>query len=339
MPNLQPPITRLSALKPRERGTFFAKLAERTSSQTREGLPFYACKFRDARRVAAFMVWADNQFYDACHNNWQAGQLFKIHAVFNDHDKYGPQLDVIKIRPVEPRDEADGFDPADFQDRPKLDPAATLADLRALIEAQIADEPLRRLVLGLIDRHAEKLKAIPAHPRAFYPFPGGWLEHVLSVARTSRWLAERYSERYPDLRPPLNLDVVTAGAVLHDIGRAAELEPVDPDVPTEFTVDGRLFGHLFLGRDMVRDAAREQADLNPELLRLVEHTIVSHLNHPEWGSPRLPLIPEVLILHHADDLDAKMEMYARCLTKDAGPGMFTERDPVLGRQLFKGREV
>ena len=85
--------------------------------------------------------------------------------------------------------------------------------------------------------------------------------------------------------------------------------------------------------------ARDQGDLNPQLLQLLEHLLVSHLNLPEWGSPRLPLIPESLILHHADDLDAKLEMYVRCLTRDTADGPFTERDSVLNRQLFKGREV
>ena len=105
------------------------------------------------------------------------------------------------------------------------------------------------------------------------------------------------------------------------------------------TVPGRMFGHLFLGRDLVRDAAREQGDVNPELVQLLEHLIVTHLALPEWGSPKLPLIPECLILHHADDLDAKMEMYARCLTRDMAQGPFTDRDPILGRQLYKGRSV
>ena len=50
-------------------------------------------------------------------------------------------------------------------------------------------------------------------------------------------------------------------------------------------------------------------------------------------------MPECLILHHADDLDAKLEMYARCLTRDTAAGPFTDRDPVLGRQLYKGRTV
>jgi 3'-5' exoribonuclease len=67
--------------------------------------------------------------------------------------------------------------------------------------------------------------------------------------------------------------------------------------------------------------------------------VLSHLTLPEWGSPRLPMIPEALILHHADDLDAKLEMYFRHLEKDTSPGAFTERDPVLGKQLLKARTV
>ena len=130
---------------------------------------------------------------------------------------------------------------------------------------------------------------------------------------------------------------MVAGAILHDLGRVAEF--TDDWVAVQQTVPGRLFGHLFLGRDLVRDAAREIADLNPELLQLLEHIVITHLTLPEWGSPRLPLVPEALIIHHADDLDAKLEMYVRCLARDREAGDFTARDPVLGKQLYKGREV
>jgi 3'-5' exoribonuclease len=139
------------------------------------------------------------------------------------------------------------------------------------------------------------------------------------------------------LQPPLNRDLVIAGAILHDIGRTLEFG--DDPLNVQPTTPGRLFGHLFLGRDLVRDTARELGDANPELVQLLEHIIVTHLSLPEWGSPKLPLVPECLIIHHADDLDAKLEMYIRCLTRDQEPGAFTGRDPVLGRQLFKGRQV
>ena len=105
-------------------------------------------------------------------------------------------------------------------------------------------------------------------------------------------------------------------------------------------------GHLVLGRDLVRDTARELGDVDPELLQMLEHIILAHPNRPEWGSPRLPLIPECLIVHHADDLDAKMEMYVRWLSKDKEPGAFTRASPCSGsgysrdgrREMMRARE-
>ena len=163
------------------------------------------------------------------------------------------------------------------------------------------------------------------------------MEHTLAVTRTCVALAERYATHYTELKPPLNRDLVAAGAILHDVGRVLEFgeEETAPSV----TIPGRLAGHLQLGRDLVRDAAREVGDVNPALVQILEHIVLTHLGLPEWGSPRLPLVPEALIIHHADDLDAKLEMYVRCLSRDKADGPFTDRDPMLNRQLFKGRSV
>jgi 3'-5' exoribonuclease len=138
----------------------------------------------------------------------------------------------------------------------------------------------------------------------------------------------------------LNTDVVLAGAILHEIGRAVELRPSPEFFDwTETTIEGRLAGHSILGRDLVRQAGALFPELHPHLLKLLEHVVLAHLALPEWGSPRLPAVPEVLIVHHADDLDAKMEMFQRCLRNDPSSRDFTERDPILGRQLWKSREV
>jgi 3'-5' exoribonuclease len=241
---------------------------------------------------------------------------------------------------VRDADRADGFREADFYDRSRFDSDVMLSELRTLAEKELKDAPLRTLTVGLLDTHADALKKLPASDRRFYPFPGGWLEHVLNVTRNCVYLTDRYAAHYPDLTPPLNRDLVIAGAILHDLGRAVELTIPDvPGQPVEQTVDGRLFGHVMLGRDLVREAGAKVPGLNPELLRLLEHLIVSHLTLPEWGSPRLPAIPEVLVLHHADDLDAKMEMYARCLTRDTSAGPFTDPDPILKKPLLKARGV
>jgi 3'-5' exoribonuclease len=336
MARAKPALVPLSALEPGQYADCFALLAERTKGVTRDGKPFYTCRFRDVRRTVAVMVWADGPHFEDCEQHWKVGQCYKLRGVYSEHEKYGPQLDVQQIRPVTDADRADGFDPLDFVERSRSDPAATFAALRDVTEKEIADEPLRRLVLLILDRHADRLRWLPGSQRHYHPFAGGWLEHTLAVTQSCLFLADKYRSLYPELLPPLNRDVLTAGAILHDIGRAAEFD--DP-LTMQPTVPGRLLGHLFLGRDLVRDAARDVPELNAELLQLLEHLIASHLNLPEWGSPRLPLIPESLILHHADDLDAKLEMYVRCLTRDAAAGPFTDRDPVLGRQLFKGRTV
>jgi 3'-5' exoribonuclease len=330
------PLLKLSDLLPGQLADCFALLAERSRGQTRDGKPFFTCRFRDARRTASVMVWADGPFFAPCEADWKPGTFFKLRAVYSEHERYGPQLDVKNVRPATDDDRADGFDPAAFAESSRFDRPGMLAELRTLAQKEIADEPLSRLVLALLDRHADALLNLPGSQRHYYPFAGGWLEHTLNVTQSCLLLADKYVRHYPELRPPLNRDLLVAGAVLHDLGRVLEF---DAGVPPQPTVAGRLLGHLFLGRDLVRDAALDIEGLNPQLLQLLEHLIVSHLNLPEWGSPRLPLIPESLILHHADDLDAKVEMYARCLTRDTADGPFTDRDPVLNRQLFKGREV
>jgi len=336
-----PAVVRLSDLKTGERGTFFAVLAERTRHSTQNDRPYYSCKFRDIHRTASYMVWHDSPHFRECDSSWEPGHFFKLQAIYSEHSKYGPQLESVeKIRFVNDRDKADGFDPAELVARSRSDPDEMLRELLAFIRETIADEPLRRLACGLIERHGDRLKRLPAHEKRFYPFAGGLLEHTLSVARMATQLADFFRDRYPDLKPPINKDLVAAGAVLHDIGHVAELEPSDsPFDRPKPTIEGRLVGHLVLGRDLVRDAAREQVDLNPELLRLLEHLIVTHLDLPEWGPPRTSFIPEALILFFADGLDARMEMFARCLMNDSSAGPFTERDGLLGQRLLKGRDV
>jgi 3'-5' exoribonuclease len=334
------PLVRLSELQPGQTADFFAQLAEKKRGATRDGKPLYGVKFRDARRtVSCVPIWADSPFFEDFQTQWQIGQFFKLRATFGEHEKYGPQIEIEQIRAVGERDREEGFTELDFVEHSRRDPDEMFAELDALVVGELKDPPLRHLVQKLLHAHADALKLLPATARTFYPFAGGWLEHTLTVTKNCVWLADRYLAQFPDLTPPLNRDLVIAGAVLHDIGRLRELEVGTPGQPARLGVDGELFGHLLLGRDLVRDAARDIPDLNPELLRLLDHLLYTHLRLPEWGSPRLPLIPEVLIVHHADDLDAKFEMYARCLTKDAGDGPLTERDPVLGRPLLKNRKV
>jgi len=265
------------------------------------------------------------------------GQFFKVRATLIDHEKYSLQLDIEQIRPVEERDREEGFSECDFVEPSRHAPDKMMSELEGLA-AEIADVPLRTLVRKLLDENATVLKRLPGSVRHYYPFSGGWLEHTLNVTRTSALLAEYYSLQFP-LNPPLNRDLVRAGAMLHDIGRVRDLESVGPGQPARRGVDGILFGHLFLAYDMIRSAAQGVDELNPELLDLLLHIVITHLRLPEWGSRKQSCIPEALIVHHAVELDAEFEIASRCLMNDAGDGPLTDRDPILRMTLLKQRKV
>jgi 3'-5' exoribonuclease len=128
-------------------------------------------------------------------------------------------------------------------------------------------------------------------------------------------------------------DVVVAGGILHDIGKLREIE----DTPTGavYTAEGRLIGHVLQGRDIVREAAAGRA-IDPELLLRLEHVIVSHQRLPEWGSPKPPMSPEALLVHYADDIDAKLEMMCAALGGDATPGPLTSKNNPLRHEVFRG---
>jgi 3'-5' exoribonuclease len=174
---------------------------------------------------------------------------------------------------------------------------------------------------------------LPAAKKNHHAYVSGYLEHVLNVTRTCCHLAEKYAALYADLTPPINQDVVVAGAVLHDIGKLREL--CHGPAGAEYTPAGCLIGHVLQGRDIVREAAAGRP-IDPETLLRLEHVIISHQRLPEWGAPKPPMTPEALIVHYADDLDAKLQMMVCALRDDTTNGPLTSKRNSLYQQVYRG---
>lgn len=330
----EPTIVRLCDMQPGQQGDCFVVLASKDRAKTRDGKPYYRITFRDARRTATVMIWSDTAWFADCESQWIVGSFYKIRGRYQEN-QYGPQIELDRIRATEEVDAAHGFDPGDFFDSTRFDVDEMFAELVSLAEQHIDDAPLRQLVTGILDDHAAEVKRIAAAARNHHAFAGGFLEHVLSVTRTAVYLAEKYEAYYPDMQPPLSRPLVVAGAILHDIGKLVELE-FRPQGST-YTASGRLVGHILLGRDIVRDKARSIPDLDPETLLRLEHIIIAHQNLPEWGSPVAPHTPEALLVHYADDIDAKFHMMAIPLCDESANGeAFTGRDNGLRRPIFRG---
>ena len=76
-----------------------------------------------------------------------------------------------------------------------------------------------------------------------------------------------------------------------------------------------------------------------DLKILIEHLIISHHGQYEFGSPKLPMFPEALMLHYLDDLDSKMEsMRAQFERESEQETAWTSYNPSLARTLLNTRK-
>jgi len=324
----------LAELTHGQESDFFALLTAKEELTTKDGKPYFRVGFRDAGREVNFPIWNDTPWATACREQWEVGMFFKVRAQYRETN-YGPQLEIRKIRPINDEDTAEGFDPAMCLPASRFDPQEMYDSLVELAQS-IDEEPLAKFVLALLEQYRETLLTIPAAKFNHHAHVGGYLEHVLSVSRTCAYLAEKYAEMYPDMQPPLRKGLVVAGGILHDIGKIRELE----ETPTgaEYTPAGSLIGHILQGRDMIRETASENP-LDEETLLRLEHIIVSHQRLPEWGSPKPPMTPEALLVHYADDCDAKFQMMLLALADDATDGPLTSNRNSMRQRIYRGGEA
>ncbi len=330
----EPRVCRLSELLSGQSADCFVLLASKEKSKTRDGRPYYRVTLRDAKRATTSMIWHDATHFSDCDSSWQTGQFYKVRGKYVEND-YGPQFELERIRPVEPADTEAGFQIGDLVPATRFNVEEMFAELVAIATQRITEVPLRTLVVGILMDHQPDICQIAAASKNHHAFTGGFLEHVLSVTRTAVFFADKYAEYYPDMQPPLSKSLVVAGAIMHDIGKLIELK-YQPTGST-YTARGKLIGHILMGRDIVREKAREVPDLSPDTLLRLEHVIIAHQNLPEWGSPIAPHTPEAYLVFMADDLDAKFHEIAMMLTVPPSPGEeFTPRDNPMRRGFFRG---
>ncbi|MCI0435556.1 MAG: HD domain-containing protein [Gemmatimonadetes bacterium] len=242
----------------------------------------------DARERVVALVEPDVQVAE-----WlQAGVTVGVRGSVLPGDT--PRIAIDDITPVQPAVE----DLELFLPRSRV-PAATLdASLAKWIDS-VRDVGLRELLSRLLSkgtRTGDGFRLAPAAMRHHHAVLGGLLEHTLSVAALCEALAAHYGGA-------VDRDLLIAGALLHDIGKTLE---IGAQAGFPHTDEGRLLGHVLLGLRMVEDAAKDVGTLAPRRLLLLLHLIASHQGRYEWQSPREPRIIEALMLHHADNTDAKI---------------------------------
>jgi 3'-5' exoribonuclease len=331
-------VIRLSELAEAQEGICFAALVQKEKGTDKHGNPFVKGHFRDKRVILVAPVWSDDPLLPAA-LEWVVGQAYRLRARRDTHARFGPQLKLLDFRPAGgPEDIADGFDFYDLVESSRFAHGTCLAKLIGFVEDHIKDVKLRQLVLTILNENSELLQKLPAAQNVHHGFCGGLVEHVWSVTRVAIQLANHYTAYYHDLNPPLNKNLIVAAAILHDIGKLRELEYLP--VVSRYTKEGTLIGHILMGRDLVRETARQLGEFPEETLLLLEHAILAHHGRPEFGAPKAPATLEALIVHYADELDAKVNAVAGELLRSTAEGEFT--DKIFGvdnRRFYRGIPV
>jgi 3'-5' exoribonuclease len=253
-------------------------------------------------------------------NAFEQDDFLKVKGLINKY-KNRFQLTIHKLRKLGDAEiEFDDYLPKTTKDIDEL--------WRTLSEfvASFRDPHLKALVQGFMSDPdlAAAYRNAPAAKTLHHAYIGGLLDHVVSLFRSCDLLCRNY--------PLVNRDLLLTGAFLHDIGKIHELTY---HRSFTYTTRGQLLGHMVIELEMLQAKLALVPDFPAELKTLLEHLIISHHGEYEFGSPKLPMFPEALMLHYLDDLDSKMEaMRAQFEREGDLESAWTSYNPSLGRPLL-----
>ncbi len=296
-------------------------VASKQVKAKKNGEPYLALTLADRTGQIEAKMW-DNveEFIDA----FEQEDFLKIKGLINKY-KNRFQLTIHKLRRMEEA-EIDFTDylPKTTKDigelwRTLTEFVATFQNphLKALVELFMADAEI-----------AERYRNAPAAKTLHHAYIGGLLDHVVSLFRSCDLLCQNY--------PQVNRDLLLTGAFLPDIGKIQELTY---NRAFSYTTRGQLLGHMIIELEMLQAKLAKLPEFPAELKALLEHLIISHHGQYEFGSPKLPMFPEALMLHYLDDLDSKMEAMRAHFDREAElEGPWTSYNASLGRPLLDSRK-
>ncbi len=297
------------------------KLATRTA---RNDNTYLAIEFGDRTGSFSANVFADSPLNDVLRGAGEGAVLWVAAKIDFFQGRLSPRLQQVRLVADEELAPMGGID-ALVECSPE-DPGALRDELHGLI-LRIEHEPLRRTVEVALESVQETFYSSPAAVAMHHAYRCGLLEHTVHVTRAAVALLPLY--------PEICADLVLAGCLLHDIGKAHEYAGT---LTSKKTRTGQLQGHVVLGYRAVRRAALT-VRLSDDLLERLEHIILSHQGELEWGAAVMAATPEAVFVSMVDNLDAKMGMVQRALRNGDELTEFSEFLPGLKSVLLRSKPL
>lgn len=294
---------------------------KKENRESRAGKAFLSLKLQDKTGTIDAKIWEITNDI----GQFEEGDFLKIDGVVVSFQNE-LQLKVTKLR----RSREGEYIETEYIPATEKDIGEMFTKISELIKS-VKNTHIKTLLENIFIKNEERSKIFKSHSAAMYmhhSYMGGLLEHTLSVAEICMFLGVRY--KY------VNIDLLLAGALLHDIGKIQELSPLPQN---EYTDDGQMLGHIIIGLEMVGVEIVKIQNFPHELASLLKHCIIAHHGEYEFGSPKIPAIPEAMILHFADNIDAKLTTFSEIYEKDTSPGLWTVFQKSLGRYIRKPGNV
>ena len=177
----------------------------------------------------------------------------------------------------------------------------------------------------MLRRHGERFREIPAAKSVHHSFINGLLMHTGNMLKIAECVASIYKET-------VDRDLLLAGTLLHDFGKEAEFEFSELGLVTDYSLKGKLLGHLTMGAEEIGEVGKELG-LPQEKIVLLQHMILSHHGEPEFGAAVRPQCAESDLLSMIDLIDSRMEIYRETF-QTVPAGSFSGKVFALDRSIY-----
>ena len=309
-------------IKERARIESIFLVRDKITAMAKNGKPYMTLKLMDRSGEVEGRIWDQVDYF--------AAQFDKDDFIFINAKAsvYMGKMQVV-VQDLKKIDES-LVDLSDFLPVSKRSQSEMRQELNQILDS-LTDRYIAALLRSFFDdpEFFSLYSRAPAAKAMHHVFLGGLLEHSLAVVGLAVDVAVRY--------PQVNRDLLICGALLHDIGKVAELSYLRS---FDYTDEGKLLGHIVIGVQMVEDRVRQIPDFPAELSMLIKHLLLSHHGQYDFGSPKRPKFLEAVILNFIDDLDSKINGVQTHIDKEPDKeGNWTNYHRLYDRYFYKGSGV
>lgn len=312
--------TMVKQMEPGQQITGYFVCARKLVKVDRNGKRYLDVRLADASGNIGAKMWDVN---DDIVDSFTGHDVVAVKAKVSSGFHGDPELKIDNIRTIT---DSDDVDLATLLPASPRDLAEMEAELQAIRDS-ITNPDLITLLNGIFSDEMvyRQFCEAPAAKGVHHNYIHGLLEHTVAVCRVASAVAEQYAG-------DVNRDLLVTGALLHDIGKMTEFSYT---TAIDYSDQGRLLGHIVIGEKLVSDAIASLDSFPDELRLQLLHLILSHHGEKEYGSPIRPKTLEGFILNHADNIDAKANMFMRLHAEAAESGeSWSPFNRILDRFLY-----